>query len=140
MYLEWEKIVKLKKYEIFLLNLQNFRLYPAEWGSLWQVKPQKSKSMQNFGYFYKRNFLFGFALVQLWNISKMTLWNQLTLFHVHHNALELSIGHFQTPKDQGYLQLTQNFENFDIAKHQKCPFLNQKSPLCNVKNFHRGLK
>ena len=53
-----------------------------------------------------------------------------TLFHVHHNALELSIGHFQTPKDQGYLKLTQNFEIFDIAKHQKCPFLNQKNLLC----------
>ena len=124
MYLEWEKIVKLKKYEILLFYFQSFRLFRAnilEWGRLWQVKPQKSKSMQNFGYFCRRPFLFRFVLVQLWNISKITLkltyqGINFTLFHVHHNTLELSIGHFQTHKDQGYLKLTQNFENFDIAK------------------------
>ena len=42
---------------------------------------------------------------------------------------------FSDPKDQGYLKLTQNFENFDIAKHQKCQLLNQKKPLCHGWNF-----
>ena len=61
------------------------------------------------------------------------------LFHVHYNTLELSIWHFQTPKDQGYLKLTQKFENFDIAKHQKCPFLNQKKTRCLGLKFLRRL-
>ena len=38
------------------------------------------------------------------------------------------MGQFQTPKDQGYLKLTQKFQKFDIAKPQKCPFLSQKKP------------
>ena len=41
------------------------------------------------------------------------------------------MGHFQTPKDQGYLKLTPKFEKFDIVELKKCPFLNPKNPLWN---------
>ena len=53
-------------------------------------------------------------------------------FYVHPNTLELFMRHFQTPKDQSYLKLTQEFEKFDISKPQKCPILNQIIPLCRL--------
>ena len=40
---------------------------------------------------------------------------KLCHFHVQHDTLGSSFGHFQTPKDQGYLKFTLNFEDLDIA-------------------------
>ena len=80
-------------------------------------------------------FLYNFETYQNYLIKSTIKGINFTLFHVQPYTLELSIRHFQTPKDQGYLKLTQKFEKIDIAQPQKCPFFNPKNPLCS--DFYR---
>ena len=75
-------------------------------------------------------FLYNFETYQNYLIKSTIKGINFTLFHVQPYTLELSMRHFQTPKDQGYLKLTQKFEKIDIAQPQKCPFFNPKNPLC----------
>ena len=53
---------------------------------------------------------------------------KLCLFSLHPHTLELSFGHFQTLKDQGYQKFTQKIDNFDIAKTPKMSVFEQKKP------------
>ena len=124
--------------KFFFLLFKIFRLLGVNLRKCGKLSKRKLKT-QNLckilGIFYKRHFLFRFVLVQLWNISKLPYkinyqGHNFTLFHVQPYTLELSIRHFQTPKDQGYLKLTQKFEKIDIAQPPKCPFFNPKNPLC----------
>ena len=80
-------------------------------------------------------FLYNFETYQNYLIKSTIKGINFTLFHVQPYTLELSMRHFQTPKDQGYLKLTQKFEKIDIAQPQKCPFFNPKNPLCYGANL-----
>ena len=53
---------------------------------------------------------------------------KLCLFSLHPHTLELSIGHFQTLKDQGYQKFTQKIDDFDIAETPKMSVFEQKNP------------
>ena len=59
---------------------------------------------------------------------------KLCLFSLHPHTLELSFGHFQTLKDQGYQKFTQKIDDFDIAETPKMSVFEQKNPLCMVIN------
>ena len=52
----------------------------------------------------------------------------LCLFSLHPHTLELSFGHFQTLKDQGYQKFTQKIDDFDIAETPKMSVFEQKKP------------
>ena len=60
---------------------------------------------------------------------------KLCLFSLHPHTLELSFGHFQTLKDQGYQKFTQKIDDFDIAETPKMSVFEQKNPLCNPKKI-----
>ena len=64
---------------------------------------------------------------------------KLCLFSLHPHTLELSLGHFQTLKDQGYQKFTQKIDDFDIAETPKMSVFEQKNPtvLC-FKAGHLG--
>ena len=53
---------------------------------------------------------------------------KLCLFSLHPHTLELSFGHFQTLKDQGYQKFTQKIDDFDIAETPKMSVFEQKKP------------
>ena len=53
---------------------------------------------------------------------------KLCLFSLHPHTLELSIGHFQTLKDQGYQKFTQKIDDFDIAETPKMSVFEPKKP------------
>ena len=53
--------------------------------------------------------------VKIYPIKLAYQGTNFTLFHAHPHTLEFSFGHFQTPKEQGYLKFTQKFEDLDIA-------------------------
>ena len=55
---------------------------------------------------------------------------KLCLFSLHPHTLELSFGHFQTLKDQGYQKFTQKIDDFDIAETPKMSIFEQKKPHC----------
>ena len=52
---------------------------------------------------------------------------KLCLFSLHPHTLELSFGHFQTLKDQGYQKFTQKIDDFDIAETPKMSVFEQKN-------------
>ena len=56
---------------------------------------------------------------------------KLCLFSLHPHTLELSFGHFQTLKDQGYQKFTQKIEDFDIAETPKMSVFEPKKPTVN---------
>ena len=62
---------------------------------------------------------------------------KLCLFSLHPHTLELSFGHFQTLKDQGYQKFTQKIDDFDIAETPKMSVFEQKKPtvLCEKEQF-----
>ena len=70
---------------------------------------------------------------------------KLCLFSLHPHTLELSFGHFQTLKDQGYQKFTQKIDDFDIAETPKMSVFEQNKPTvrqCNLlmyKNFEKIL-
>ena len=53
---------------------------------------------------------------------------KICLFSLHSHTLELSFGHFQTLKDQGYQKFTQKIDDFDIAETPKMSVFEQKNP------------
>ena len=53
---------------------------------------------------------------------------KLCLFSLHPHTLELSFGHFQTLKDQGYQKFTQKIDDFDIAETPKMSVFEPKNP------------
>ena len=53
---------------------------------------------------------------------------KLCLFSLHPHTLELSFGHFQTLKDQGYQKFTQKIDDFDIAETPKMSVFEPKKP------------
>ena len=53
---------------------------------------------------------------------------KLCLFSLNSRTLELSFGHFQTLKDQGYQKFTQKIEDFDIAETPKMSVFEQEKP------------
>ena len=57
---------------------------------------------------------------------------KLCLFSLHPHTLELSFGHFQTLKDQGYQKFTQKTDDFDIAETPKMSVFEQKKPTVHV--------
>ena len=61
---------------------------------------------------------------------------KLCLFSLHPHTLELSFGHFQTLKDQGYQKFTQKIDDFDIAETPKMSVFEQKNP--TVHSFKLG--
>ena len=58
---------------------------------------------------------------------------KLCLFSLHPHTLELSFGHFQTLKDQGYQKFTQKIDDFDIAETPKMSVFEQKNPTVHCK-------
>ena len=63
---------------------------------------------------------------------------KLCLFSLHPHTLELSFGHFQTLKDQGYQKFTQKIDDFDIAETPKMSVFEQKKP--TVHSVKKALK
>ena len=57
---------------------------------------------------------------------------KLCLFSLHPHTLELSFGHFQTLKDQGYQKFTQKIDDFDIAETPKMSVFEQKKPTVHL--------
>ena len=53
---------------------------------------------------------------------------KLCLFSLHPHTLELSLGHFQTLKDQGYQKFAQKIDDFDIAETPKMSVFEPKKP------------
>ena len=62
---------------------------------------------------------------------------KLCLFSLHPHTLELSIGHFQTLKDQGYQKFTQKIDDFDIAETPKMSVFEQNKP--TVQGYLQGV-
>ena len=129
----------MKKYEIFLFTFQNFQTSWGKFTQVWRVVARENSKIKIYAKFWvlfikdtfcSGLFLYNFETYQNYLIKSTIKGINFTLFHVQPYTLELSIRHFQTPKDQGYLKLTQKFEKIDIAQPQKCPFLNPKNPLC----------
>ena len=60
---------------------------------------------------------------------------KICLFSLHPHTLELSFGHFQTLKDQGYQKFTQKIDDFDIAETPKMSVFDQKNPTVHSYNF-----
>ena len=61
---------------------------------------------------------------------------KLCLFSLHPHTLELSFGHFQTLKDQGYQKFTQKIDDFDIAETPKMSVFEPKKPtVLGLKKF-----
>ena len=111
---------------------------------MWQVVARENSKIKIYAKFWvlfikdtfcSSLFLYNFETYQNYLIKSTIKGINFTLFHVQPYTLELSIRHFQTPKDQGYPKLTQKFEKIDIAQPQKCPFFNPKNPLCSVRKF-----
>jgi len=106
---------------------------------VWQVVARENSKIKIYAKFWvlfikdtfcSGLFLNNFETYQNYLIKSTIEGINFTLFHVQPYILELSIRHFQTPKDQGYLKLTKKFQKIDIAQPPKCPFFNPKNPLC----------